>query len=75
MEKNNIGEGIAFAGIILSAVISGEYLLLLLVFIPIISWSNFDYKINNQRNDEKHNLDMKKLREEIRLLKIRKRVC
>ena len=65
----NIGEGIAIVGILLAVAILRNYWLLFFMVIPMWSWQRPDIIINNEYEREQHQLNMEKLRHEIRLLK------
>jgi len=76
MKIINLGEGIAFAGITIGAALSKNYWLLILLLIPFFTWMKYDdamNKENTEREIEEHDLKMEKLREEIRLLKVKKK--
>lgn len=73
MTVNNTGHGIAIAGICIAAALFNNYYVLLLCGLPMLTWQFRLHKINNERAVEEHKLEMTKLREEIRLLKVRKK--
>lgn len=73
MQIINLGEGIAFAGIMIAVGLTENYWLLFLLIWIFSTWAKFRYEEDNEQKDEQHRLEMLKLKEEIRLLEVRKR--
>ncbi len=68
----NVGEGIAILGIMVAVGLTQNYWLLLLLVLPIITLSAIDNDTRNKYNNynfRKSELELEKLRQEIRLLK------
>ena len=73
MRTLNVGEGLAFIGIFLAIAILRNYWLLLFLLIPCWSWQKIDSEKDNKYSHKRRKLELEKLKEEIRLLKIRKK--
>lgn len=74
--KENIGEGIAFLGIMIAVALTKNYWLLFLLILPFLTSAMIDGKAKDRYNGllwKKYELENEKLGEEIRLLKVRKR--
>ena len=72
----NIGEGISIFGIMLVVGVTENYWLLIVLLLPICTWITIDKKIGDKCNDiyyRKSELEINKLQEELRLLKLRKK--
>ena len=74
--NRNIGEGIAIFGVMMAIAITENYWLLFFVILPIYTWLGTDNDTKKKYNDnlfKRNDLELEKLREEIRLLKVRKK--
>jgi len=69
----NVGEGIAIFGIMLGIGLTKNYWLLLFMFFPIWSWNKSDSERNNEWRQKFNNIELKKLEEEVRILKLKKK--
>ena len=74
--KENIGEGIAMLGIMIAIGLTKNYWLLFLIILPFLTSGMIDSKIRDKYNDyvwRKNELELDIKKEELRLLKARKR--
>ncbi len=72
----NIGEAICISGVLVAVAITGNYWLLGFTILPVITWASIDKEVKAKNNSfyyKKQELVLEQLREEIRLLKARKK--
>ena len=70
----NVGEGLYTIGVMAAIAMTKNYWLLLFMILPLCTWSHRSSSIQDKYNKYvwKHNeLELEKLQEEIRLLKVR----
>jgi len=51
MESLNLGEGIAFAGILIAVGLSRNYWLLIALILPLSTWGRYKCDKNNEANE------------------------
>ena len=76
MEIRNIGEGICILGVMIAVALTENYWLLFFTALPIYTWLSTDNKVRDKHNDfhwKERELGIEKLKEEIRLLKLKKK--
>jgi len=72
----NLGEGIAIFGIMVGVGLTKNYWLLFFLIMPLWTWLSTDEKIRDKSNEfyyKKQELEIQKLQEELRLLKLKKK--
>ena len=72
----NLGEGIAIFGIMIGVGLTENYWLLFFLIMPLWTWLSTDEKVKGKLNEfyyKKQELEIQKLQEELRLLKLKKK--
>ncbi len=76
MEIKNIGESICIIGVLAVVGLTGNYWLLFFTGFPLFTWMGIDSKVKEKVNGfcwRKQELEIEKLQEELRLLKLKKK--
>ena len=72
----NIGEGITILGIMIAIGLTGNYWLLILLILPVVTWAYVDDNLRMKSNnyiEVEARLRQDIMREELRLLRIKKK--
>ncbi len=71
--SRNLGEGISIMGIMLGVGLTKNYWLLFFMILPIWAWTKSDAEKDNYYMEKELELKLEKLKEEIRILKLKKK--